>query len=365
VTQDNAQKITGTLRGDQNTLIFEQGFSFSGYERDGLYLNREGKKYFEVSGVSGIDSVSDGRAGVFADFDNDGDNDVFITTLQGDAHLLFRNNVGQDNRSVRILLEGTESGHDAFGAVVRLKTSAGTLAKVKAGGSGYLSQHDSRLLFGLGNDAAAQGVEVTWPNGKKEAFGAQLEAGTTFLLREGSGRAERVNVAKAKLPDPLSRTQVLARGLKIQQGRPLPDVQVKTLSGESVPMSKLLKPGRRTVVNLWATWCIPCRKEMPELERLHKRLAARGVDLVGLNVDTEPNAPIKKFLAATPVTYPVYVAGVSGVEKLFASEEMSVPLSILLDEKGNVVELIPGWSGETRRRFEAMAGAVESSAGAK
>ena len=58
MTHNNAQKSTGTLRGDQNTLIFKQGFSFSGYERDGLYLNREGKKYFEISGVSGIDFVA-------------------------------------------------------------------------------------------------------------------------------------------------------------------------------------------------------------------------------------------------------------------------------------------------------------------
>jgi len=80
-----------------------------------------------------IDSITDGRAGVFADFDNDGDLDVFSTTIQHQAHLLFRNNVGQDSNFVRIELEGTgRSTRDAFGSVVRVKTSAGMLTKIKS-----------------------------------------------------------------------------------------------------------------------------------------------------------------------------------------------------------------------------------------
>jgi hypothetical protein len=122
----------GALRSDQNQLMFGQGFSFSGYERDPLYLNLGGKKFTDISGISGIDSITDGRAGVFADFDNDGDLDVFSTTIQHQAHLLFRNNVGQDNNFVRVVLEGKPgNGRNAFGSVVRLKTSAGTLTKRK------------------------------------------------------------------------------------------------------------------------------------------------------------------------------------------------------------------------------------------
>src|ERR687886_823554 len=90
----------GALRNDQDRLMFGEGFSFSGYERDPLYLNTGAKKFVDISGVSGIDSITDG------------DTDVFMTVIQGQSHHLFRNNVGQDSGYLRVLLEGAagESG---------------------------------------------------------------------------------------------------------------------------------------------------------------------------------------------------------------------------------------------------------------
>src|SRR5690349_25139127 len=101
--------------------MFGQGFSFSGYERDPLYLNLGGKKFTDISGVSGIDSITDGRAGVFADFDNDGDLDVFSTSIQNESPLLFRNTIGQDSKCIRGILEGgNDIAGDASGSVVRV-----------------------------------------------------------------------------------------------------------------------------------------------------------------------------------------------------------------------------------------------------
>jgi len=358
VTHSNdGKEEQGALRTDQNQLINEQGFSFSGYERDPLYLNLGNKKFTDISGVSGIDSITDGRAGVFADFDNDGDSDVFMTTIQGQSHLLFRNNVGQGNKHLRVALEGTKpSARDAYGAIVRVKTSAGTLTKIKSGGSGFISQHDPRLLFGLGRDERAEWVEVTWPGGKVERFEGEAKAGTLVLLREGAGRAEVLTLSRASLPDPLTKEESFARGLKIAVGRPLPEIAFKTASGGIASLQSHLKPGRRSLVNVWATWCVPCAKEMPELERLRQPLAARGVDLIGLNVDAEPDADVKGFLKVHHVSYPIYLGGVNAIEQLYATDELSVPLSIVVDDKGVVTEIIPGWSEKTQRRFAALAG---------
>ncbi|GAC1628162.1 MAG: hypothetical protein NVS9B13_25740 [Candidatus Acidiferrum sp.] len=357
MTQNNTQKKSGTLRNDQNGLIFDKGFSFSGYERDALFLNLRGKKFQDISGVSGIDSISDGRAAVFADFDNDGDYDVFLTTIQGPGHLLFRNNVGQDNNWLRIILEGgRDLGRDAYGSVVRLKTSAGTLTKIKSGGAGFLSQHDPRLLFGLGTDDRAQSLEVTWANGKVEAFRGDLRAGATLLLREGAGRAEEVKLGHANLPDPLTREESLSQGLKIRVGQVFPDVPLKTLAGQSLHLKSQLKIGRRLLINLWATWCVPCATEMPELEQLRAPLAGKGIDLIGVSVDADPEAKVAQFAAEKQVHYPVYLGGVPAIEQVFAGEEVAVPLTVLLDEKGTVQEIIFGFSGSTQRRFSQLAG---------
>lgn len=347
----------GALRNDQDRLVFEEGFSFSGYERDPLYLNTGAKKFIDISGVSGIDSITDGRAGVFADFDNDGDLDVFMTTIQGEAHLLFRNNVGQEERHLRVVLVGdAATGRDAYGAVVRVKTTQGTLTKVRSGGSGFVSQHDPRLLFGLGRDERAQGLEVTWPGGVVEKFAGEATAGSTLVLRKGAGRTESLEVTRSRLPDPLTRNEVFARGLRIAVGQPLPDLALKTVAGAQTSLRKQLRSGRRTLVNVWATWCTPCRREMPELERLRAGLASGGIDLLGLNVDTDPKADVRGFLRENRVGYTVLLGGVPAVERLYATDELSVPMSILLDDAGVVLEVIPGWSAKTQKQFEALAG---------
>jgi thiol-disulfide isomerase/thioredoxin len=358
VTQKNDGKDEkGALRVDQTQLMFGEGFSFSGYERDPLYLNLGTKKFMDISGVSGIDSITDGRAGVFADFDNDGDLDVFSTTIQGQAHLLFRNNVGQGNNWLRVALEGNErTGRDAFSAVVRVKTSQGTLTKIKDGGSGFISQHDPRLLFGLGRDERAEWIEVTWPHGKVERFAGEAKAGTTLLLREGAGRAQELSAARANLPNPLTRTEAFAQGLKIKVGQSLPELALKPLGRVATSLRKQLKPGRRALVNVWATWCTPCAAEMPELEKLRAPLAARGIDLIGLNVDSDPVADVSGFIKAHRVQYPNYLGGVGAIESLYATDELSVPMSLIVNDKGIVTEIIPGWSAETRKRFSALAG---------
>jgi thiol-disulfide isomerase/thioredoxin len=198
---------------------------------------------------------------------------------------------------------------------------------------------------------------VTWPSGRAERFEGDFGAGSFLLLREGAGRAEQVSVARTNLPDPLTREQVFARTLRVAVGRPLPAMSVKSLDGRAVALASQLRKGRRTLVNVWATWCVPCRAEMPELQRLAPALKARGVDLVGLNVDAEGTAQlVRSYLRDVSVTYANVIGGVAAIERLYATDEQSVPLSILVDDKGTVLEVIPGWSAKTRKQFEALAG---------
>lgn len=345
---EGAEQAGGEPYRNRHTeAIFREGLSFSGFERDLLSLNLGTRKFLDISGVSGLDSVSDGRGAVFADFDNDGDLDIFLTTIQGEAHLLFRNNVGSDNGFLRVELEGGASGRDAYGAIVRVKTLTGTLTKVKSAGSGYLSQHDQRLLFGLSDARQVREVEVTWPSGAVDRPGP-VPAGTAIRIVEGRGGHETVAERHFRLPDPLSRAETMLAKLGFRKGEPFPDLRLRALDGRETRLARLRRPGQRTLVNLWATYCVPCAKEMPELQNLRSRLGVAGIDLVGVSIDTDTADQIPAYLARLGITYPIYATDQGSVSAVFPKGEVLIPASFLLDGRGLVLEALSGWSDDSR-----------------
>ena len=171
--EDEVAPGIGKFLGEHLALL-KRDYSFSGYERDGVWLNRDGKVFSDISGVTAADSISDGRAAVFWDFDDDGDTDILLRAMHGRSLYLFRNEIGQDKKWLRVELTGTRSGRDAFGSVVRVKTARWTQSLVKQGGGRFCAQSDPRLLFGLGDVTEIEWIEVTWPDGTKQRIeGAQ------------------------------------------------------------------------------------------------------------------------------------------------------------------------------------------------
>ncbi len=335
-------------------LLFQEGLSFSGFERDALFLNLESREFQDISGVSGIDSISDGRAAVLADFDNDGDLDIFLTAIQGEGHLLFKNNVGQANNFIRIVLEGRESGRDAFGAVVRLKTAHGIQTRVCSGGNGFLAQQDPRLLFGLGQKEEAEWMEVRWPSGKTQRFG-KIPAGASLKIVESSEDYATLKDRPASLPDPVSGEDLVWHKLGLSKGGDLPALDLRSLNSQNQEASAVLKKGTSYFLNLWATWCGPCRKEMPELESLKLRFEAKGIQLLGISLDQEADsASVEAFARKLGVSYPLYRIDEAGIEKVFGGDQAFVPLSILVDEKGRVEDVFSGWSSETEKRIARL-----------
>ncbi len=336
-------------------LIFKEGFSFSGFERDHLFLNLEGKKFKDISGVSGIDSISDGRAAVFADFDNDGDLDAFLTTIQREGHLLYRNNVGQQKGFIRVTLQGNASGRDAFGAVVRAKTSRGVQTRVKTGGEGFLAQHDPRLLFGMGDDERAEWIEVRWPSGKTQRLEA-VSSDISLEIEEGVSGYRTLNERRTSLPDPLSRDERLWRQLTIRQGEKLPPLNLRPVRPAANAAEDGPAPDEAPLfINLWATWCGPCRNEMRHLQELAPRFKTSGIQLLGISLDQEagPDA-ILAFAKKLGVSYPLYSIDAEGISRIFAPGKEFVPLSIFVDSEGRIAEVFAGWNPETERRIEQM-----------
>lgn len=125
------------------------------------------------------------RAVAMGDIDNDGDLDIFLNNSNRPARLL-RAEGGAGNRWLMLRAIGTVSNRDGIGA--RITVTAGDLSQVKEvrSGSGYLSQGDTRLLFGLGPHAVADLVAVRWPSGLTERY-ERVAAGQAMTLVEGQG----------------------------------------------------------------------------------------------------------------------------------------------------------------------------------
>lgn len=92
--------------------------------------------------------------------------------------------------------------------------------------------------------------------------------------------------------------------------------------------------GRILVVNFWATWCPPCIRELPELDRLQQERGARGVQVVGLAVDSP--APVREFLAKHPVRFPIGLAGFEGVDlsRRLGNAGGALPYTVVFDRDG-------------------------------
>ena len=95
--------------------------------------------------------------------------------------------------------------------------------------------------------------------------------------------------------------------------------------------------GQPFVVNFWATWCPPCLREMPEIERFHQAHAPKGWRVLGLAVDRPE--PVKDFMARKGVTFTVGLAGFEGTElsRQLGNEKGLLPFTAMFDRKGRVV----------------------------
>lgn len=145
-----------------------------------------------------------------------------------------------------------------------------------------------------------------------------------WLARTAPVQAALVNHARAGAPR------------SPRPGDPIPDVHVRDRQGRDVRLSTALA-GRPTLVNLWASWCGPCVREMPALDAFSRQQGTNGVQVVGIALDTALG--VEAFLATHPVRYQVLVdtPGPADAGVRLGDTRGVLPFSVLVDGHGQVL----------------------------
>jgi peroxiredoxin len=121
-------------------------------------------------------------------------------------------------------------------------------------------------------------------------------------------------------------------------GQPAPDFALKSSTGENLRLSEYR--GDVVMINFWATWCGPCRQEMPLLDQLYSRYQRVGFSLLGVNIDDDSSRAMD-MIRELGVSFPVLFDSRKEVSKLYDVDAM--PVTVLVDREGNVRHIHKGY----------------------
>jgi cytochrome c biogenesis protein CcmG, thiol:disulfide interchange protein DsbE len=143
----------------------------------------------------------------------------------------------------------------------------------------------------------------------------------------------------------------------VEVGTAAPDYVATDLQGNPVRLADYR--GEVVLLNIWATWCPPCREEMPSMQRLHEELGPRGLHVIAVSVDApvgrldrsgNPGGDVAGFVQELGLTFPVWLDPQGGIQRTFTSPR--VPESFVIDRHGMIVKKVIGsteWDSEAHR----------------
>lgn len=344
--------------------------SFSGHERDHLFVSEGGKRFTDVAGVSGLDSESDGRAGAFIDFDRDGYLDIALTSNNAPLLQLFRNNLGDERggdrgvpgRFVAFRFVGGSksaaparglSNRDGYGTRVTVHLPEHALVREHRCGDGFATQNSETMHVGIGTHEKAPKVSVLWPSGKTREL-ADVAAGQIVTLFEDPADSPDGSGVKY---EPYGEKIVRAPG----NGSVSHDPRRKNLgfvAAKAPSSSSAGAPLIRVGVTM-ATWCAACVENMPKVEALKRAFAPGEVEIVGLPVDPEDGPEkLRDYAERRRPAYTV-LADLTADEKSALKEAViagldfePLPSTLVMDAAGNVLYVTEGVASVSEvRRF--------------
>lgn len=384
-------------------VLLRQGRPWSGSERNCAFLNcgrqrkRNSPAFANISAVTGLDFLDDGRGIAMVDWDHDGDLDLWLSNRTGPRLRLMLNqrydrerphgsefvafklrgtswtcNTDAIGARVEVVLNGEIEGAEVRGQGPEIEAVSGEpslnqestvnnrkLIQTLHAGDGFVSQSSKWLHFGLGRDSEVERVIVHWPGGEMESF-SHVQAGAQYSLVEGTGRATRwipPRPVDAVQLDSSEQTPHIATDtphVLLPSRIPLPILRYTRFDDRS-PHVVEAKTGP-LLINLWASWCLPCMAELKAFTELEEDLRATGLDILALSVDgldddknTQPE-DAKRFLDQIGFPFGAGVATPESLDKMDIINEFvfdrtarfTIPVSFLVDQDGWIVAVYRG-----------------------
>ncbi len=271
----------------------KSGASFSGHERNHVFLNQNGDDYVEVSGISGLDHPGDSRAFAVLDYDMDGWQDIAVVNANAPLFQLFRNRMGErrdPGGMVAIRFVGGNryafptsqwSSRDAYGARVVLEVEGRELLREHRAGEGLAAQNSATMRVGIGSTREVARLEIRWPSGRYAEAHA-IPAGTLVTAYE--------DPSASPTGTPFVLTPYRASGQQpavTAAAKAPPDAGA---AHRSIRAAQEVLPGERARLILYttvATWCAPCLDELPSLNLLSRIFASADLEIFGVPYDPE------------------------------------------------------------------------------
>lgn len=131
---------------------------------------------------------------------------------------------------------------------------------------------------------------------------------------------------------------LFAPAVNLGQDSPAPELTLTDINGHQIRLSDYR--GKVVLINFWATWCPPCRTEIPDLIKLQRDYGSRGLQVIGITYPPQKLTQVRRFVKKAKVNYPVGL-GARETKLLFSSSE-TLPMTIVIGTNGRIQDIIEG-----------------------
>jgi thiol-disulfide isomerase/thioredoxin len=312
--------------------------SLSGNERNKLFMNSAGKAFSDLSGISGLDNIADGRGFALFDYNRDGKQDIALVNANAPLFNLYRNAMPDDGNVIALRFVGSnqnsvaaqeQTNRDGYGAWVTVETADGpTLKREHRCGEGFAAQNSATMLIGIGGAENVARLTVRWPSGQVYTL-ENVAAGALITAHENAGRPFEIGEYIKDLP----------------VSTPAPRDEAIFPIAAATPSEKL------RLYTTTATWCEACIRHLPEVNVLAETLAADGVEVIAVPIDLDDDrAMLEKYVKKWSPNYRMLVdlpgpdrtAVTAFLTRQTGIESPPLPSCILTDAQGKTLLLTEG-----------------------